>query len=44
MQVTVNKSERDPRARQGCLDHFGHQCSVCDLDFEERYRERNCPP
>ncbi|HEX4064016.1 MAG TPA: HNH endonuclease [Streptosporangiaceae bacterium] len=38
-QVTVNKYERDPRARRACLDHFGYRCSVCDLDFEERYGE-----
>jgi hypothetical protein len=36
-QVTVNKYERDPRARRACLDHFGYRCSVCDLDFKERY-------
>jgi HNH endonuclease len=36
-QVTVNKYERDPRARRACLDHFGYRCSACDLDFEERY-------
>ncbi|HEX2822170.1 MAG TPA: hypothetical protein VHO07_18675 [Streptosporangiaceae bacterium] len=38
-QVTVNKYERDPRARQACLNHFGYRCCVCDLDFEERYGE-----
>jgi 5-methylcytosine-specific restriction protein A len=37
--VTVNKYERDPRARQACLNHFGYRCCVCDLDFEERYGE-----
>lgn len=38
-QVTVNKYERDPRARRVCLNHFGYRCCVCDLDFEERYGE-----
>jgi hypothetical protein len=38
-QVTVNKYERDPRARKECLDKFGYKCSVCDLDFEKRYGE-----
>lgn len=36
-RVTVNKYERDPAARKKCLVTYGHQCSVCDLDFEDRY-------
>jgi 5-methylcytosine-specific restriction protein A len=35
----VNKYERDPRARQLCLNHYGYCCSVCGLDFSERYGE-----
>ena len=29
--------ERDPAARQACIDHYGHSCVVCGLVFEERY-------
>jgi 5-methylcytosine-specific restriction protein A len=36
-QVKVNRYERDPRARQDCLDHYGYRCQACDLDFGERY-------
>jgi len=36
-QVRVNAYERDPRARDACLKHFGYRCVVCDLLFEERY-------
>ena len=38
-QVTVNKYERDPRARRACLDEYGFKCVVCDLDFELMYGE-----
>ena len=36
-RVTVNKYERDPAARKNCLKNYGHQCNVCDLDFEDKY-------
>ena len=36
-RVTVNRYERDPKARDDCIDHHGLQCAVCDLSFEERY-------
>jgi hypothetical protein len=36
-RVTVNKYERDPAARKKCLARYGHQCSVCDLNFEDEY-------
>ena len=38
-QVMVNRYERDPGARGQCLDHFGYECQVCGLQFEERYGE-----
>jgi hypothetical protein len=38
-QVTVNKYERDRRARRACLDVYGFKCVVCDLDFEVKYGE-----
>jgi len=36
-RVTVNKYERDPAARKKCLATYGHQCTVCDLDFKDQY-------
>jgi hypothetical protein len=38
-QVTVNAYERDPVARQRCIEQYGYQCSVCEFDFEEVYGE-----
>ena len=31
--------ERNPKARQICLEHYGYRCSVCGFDFEETYGE-----
>ena len=36
-QVPVNVYERDPAARQACIDHYGPACFVCGLRFEDRY-------
>ena len=38
-KVLVNKYERDPKARQACIDHFGYDCSICGFNFEETYGE-----
>jgi 5-methylcytosine-specific restriction protein A len=35
--VAVNRYERDPRARQACLAHYGFDCSACGFNFEETY-------
>ena len=32
-----NVFERDPAARQACINHYGNSCVVCGLVFEERY-------
>lgn len=37
--VTVNKFERDPKAREKCISHYKPICVVCGLDFETRYGE-----
>jgi 5-methylcytosine-specific restriction protein A len=37
--VMVNVYERNPIARKKCIDHYGVQCQVCDLDFENTYGE-----
>jgi predicted HNH restriction endonuclease len=31
--VLVNAYERDPVARQKCIDHFGAACVICGFDF-----------
>lgn len=36
-EVLVNRYERDPRARAACIEHHGHSCSVCDVDFASAY-------
>jgi 5-methylcytosine-specific restriction protein A len=35
--VTVNARERNPEARKACIRRHGLRCSVCSLDFEERF-------
>jgi|SRR5579871_694630 len=35
--VLINSYERNIVARQACIDHYGHRCTVCDLSFEEVY-------
>jgi 5-methylcytosine-specific restriction enzyme A len=37
--VMVNVYERNPIARKKCMEHYGVQCQVCDLDFEKTYGE-----
>jgi 5-methylcytosine-specific restriction protein A len=35
--ITVNSYERNSRARQLCILHYGLKCQVCEFDFEEKY-------
>ena len=37
IQVYVNRYERDRRARDLCVRHFGATCSVCNVNFEATY-------
>ncbi|WP_397539817.1 HNH endonuclease [Rummeliibacillus pycnus] len=37
--VMVNVYERNPFARKQCIDHYGIQCQVCNMDFEKTYGE-----
>lgn len=41
-RVTVNVYERNPLARQQCIQHFGCRCSVCGFDFEKVFGELGC--
>ncbi|MGB7520694.1 MAG: HNH endonuclease, partial [Spirulinaceae cyanobacterium] len=36
-QVLVNTYERDPQARQKCIDYYGSSCSVCNFDFGKAF-------
>ena len=38
-RVVVNRYERDPKARQACIDAHGTTCRVCGFDFESHYGE-----
>lgn len=35
--VTVNRYERNPKARLECLKKHGYKCKVCDFSFAEMY-------
>ena len=37
--VIVNAYERNGKAREICIEHYGTKCSVCDFDFESKYGE-----
>ena len=36
---TVNYYERDPQAREACINHYHPICQVCEFDFEKTYGE-----
>ncbi len=38
-QVIVNAYERNPKARQECIEHYGTKCFICGFDFEKIYGE-----
>lgn len=36
-QIKVNKYERDKKAREACLSHYGHVCQVCYVRLRDIY-------
>jgi predicted HNH restriction endonuclease len=38
-KVLVNAYERDPKARQKCIDYYGLSCSVCNFNFGQVFGE-----
>jgi 5-methylcytosine-specific restriction protein A len=36
-RIAVNRYERQPHARQQCIDHFGLACAVCNFRFAAAY-------
>jgi 5-methylcytosine-specific restriction enzyme A len=37
--ISVNAYERNPLARKKCMEHYGVECQVCELNFEALYGE-----
>jgi 5-methylcytosine-specific restriction protein A len=37
--VIVNAYERNSKARQLCIEHWGLACSICEMDFKKFYGE-----
>lgn len=37
--ILVNSYERNPKARQLCVEYWGLSCSVCEINFEKLYGE-----
>lgn len=35
--ITVNKYERDAKARETCISHWGSRCVVCNFSFEDKF-------
>jgi 5-methylcytosine-specific restriction protein A len=38
-KIAINSYERNPIARQKCIEHYGPNCSVCAFNFEATYGE-----
>ncbi|MDP8231371.1 MAG: HNH endonuclease [Candidatus Zophobacter franzmannii] len=38
-KVTVNHFERNPYAREKCIEYYGLSCSVCGFNFQDVYGE-----
>lgn len=38
-QITINAYERNPIARNKCIEHYGFDCYICGFNFEKFYGE-----
>jgi len=36
-KTTTTRYERNPKAREACLKHYGHRCLACQFSFDEVY-------
>jgi hypothetical protein len=36
-QISVNAYERNPKARNKCIEHYGFNCSVCGFNFQREF-------
>lgn len=39
IKILVNKFERDTKARDTCINHYGAVCAACKFNFKEEYGE-----
>lgn len=39
IKILVNKFERDTKARDKSIEHYGAVCAACEFDFKEEYGE-----
>lgn len=37
--VPTTRYERNPHAREACLQHYGYACIICNFDFQKVYGE-----
>jgi 5-methylcytosine-specific restriction enzyme A len=37
--ISVNVYERNPIARKKCIENYGVECQICEMNFEELYGE-----
>jgi predicted HNH restriction endonuclease len=37
IKVLVNRYERDPAARERCINHYGTKCAACGMSLADRY-------
>lgn len=37
IKISVNRYERDPKARKACLNRYGYKCSVCSSALSDIY-------
>jgi len=35
--ISVNAYERNAKAREKCIEHYGCKCFICDFDFQQYY-------
>jgi len=38
-KISINAYERNPRAREACIAHYGMKCAVCGFSFADFYGE-----
>lgn len=39
-QITINAYERNPKARQKCIDYYGTVCKIYGFDFSSVYGDK----
>lgn len=37
MEAVLSIHERNPSARNKCIEHYGARCFICGMQFDERY-------